>query len=74
MNVGTTKYVTDKRVVNVSYAKGTAGQENWYLFRVPIKDYTKNVGNITDFKSIRFARMYKPLPMSHKAKHLARYW
>ncbi len=58
MNVGTTKYVTDKRVVNVSYANGTAGQENWYLFRVPIKDYTKNVGNITDFKSIRFARMY----------------
>jgi cell surface protein SprA len=58
MNVGSTKYVTDKRIVNVTYANGTAGQENWYLFRVPIKDYTKNVGNITDFKSIRFARMY----------------
>jgi cell surface protein SprA len=58
MNVGTTKYVTDKRVINVTYANGSVGQENWYLFRVPIKDYSKNVGNITDFKSIRFARMY----------------
>ncbi len=58
MNVGTTKYVTDKRTINVNYPNGTTGQENWYLFRVPIKDYTRNVGNITDFKSIRFVRMY----------------
>jgi cell surface protein SprA len=58
MNVGTTKYVTDKRTINVNYPNGTTGQENWYLFRVPIKDYTRNVGGITDFKSIRFARMY----------------
>ena len=58
MDVGVTKYVTDKRTVSVRYANGTTGQENWYLFRVPIKDYTRNVGNITDFKSIRFVRMY----------------
>ena len=58
MNVGTTKYVTDKRIVNVNYINGTTGQENWYLFRVPIKDYVGTVGGITDFKSIRFARMY----------------
>jgi cell surface protein SprA len=58
MDVGVTKYVTDKRSLNVRYANGTTGQENWYLFRVPIKDYTRNVNNITDFKSIRFVRMY----------------
>ena len=58
MNVGITKYVTDKRTISVTYANGTSGIENWYLFRIPINNYTKNIGNMTDFKSIRFARMY----------------
>lgn len=58
MDVGNTKYITDKRVVNVTYANGTHGTENWYLFRVPIKDYIQKVGQIPDFKSIRFMRMY----------------
>ncbi|MDF7821943.1 cell surface protein SprA [Runella sp. MFBS21] len=31
---------------------------NWYLFRVPVREYTKKVGNINGFKSIRFIRMY----------------
>ncbi|MFX8676691.1 hypothetical protein ABTM32_21750, partial [Acinetobacter baumannii] len=43
MDVGNTKYITDKRVVNVTYANGTHGTENWYLFRVPIKDYIQKV-------------------------------
>ena len=34
----------------------TDGQ-NWYLFRVPIKEFSKAV-NINGFKSIRFMRMY----------------
>lgn len=58
MTVGITPYLTDKRQVNVNYVNGTSGVENWYLFRVPIKSYTKKVGNISDFKSIRFVRMY----------------
>lgn len=58
MDVGVTKYITDKRAVNVTYANGTRGTENWYLFRVPIKDYVQKVGQIPDFKSIRFMRMY----------------
>ena len=36
----------------------TTGKENWYLFRVPIRDYEQKVGNIPDFKSIRFMRMF----------------
>lgn len=32
--------------------------ENWYLFRIPITGYEKKVGNIPDFKSIRFIRMF----------------
>lgn len=57
MSIGD-KYITDKQAVPVRYADGTTGTENWYLFRVPIKDYEKKVGNIPDFKSIRFVRMF----------------
>ena len=58
MQVGTTKYLTDKKQVSVRYPNGTTGTENWYLFRVPIRDYESKVGNIPDFKSIRFVRMF----------------
>ncbi|MGI8635697.1 MAG: cell surface protein SprA, partial [Segetibacter sp.] len=58
MDVGNTKYITDRQVIPVRYADGSAGNENWYLFRVPISDYEKRVGNIPDFKSIRFVRMF----------------
>ncbi len=57
MAVGT-NFITDRRTFTVNYVNGTPGTEDWYLFRVPIKDYTRTVGNITDFKSIRFVRMY----------------
>lgn len=51
-------FITDKRALTVTYANGTTGVENWYLFRVPIKSYSQNVGDIPDFQSIRFLRMY----------------
>ena len=31
---------------------------NWYQFRIPIEDFESKYGNIEDFKSIRFMRMY----------------
>lgn len=34
------------------------GNASWYLFRVPIADYERIQGNINNFKSIRFVRMY----------------
>lgn len=58
MDVGVTPYITDKRRVTVNAADGTTRTEDWYLFRVPIKGYSRKVGNIPDFKSIRFARLY----------------
>ena len=58
MAPSSTNYITDERSVSVQYADGHYGTENWYLFRVPIKSYTSKVGNILDFKSIRFMRMY----------------
>ncbi|MEZ0539506.1 T9SS outer membrane translocon Sov/SprA [Fibrella arboris] len=31
---------------------------DWYLFRIPVRNYNNKVGNINGFKSIRFFRMY----------------
>lgn len=51
-------YIVDKRIVPVNYVNQTIGNETWYQFRIPIKGYTRKIGNIPDFKSIRFMRMY----------------
>lgn len=51
-------YITDERHVSAKLADGTTSEENWFLFRIPIKNYTGKVGQIPDFKSIRFIRMY----------------
>ena len=51
-------FITDKRVVDVDLADGTRRKETWYLFRIPVKEYSTKVGNIPDFKSIRFIRMF----------------
>jgi cell surface protein SprA len=32
--------------------------QTWYQFRIPINSYTQKVGNIPDFKSIRYIRMF----------------
>jgi cell surface protein SprA len=58
MDVGNSKYITDKKTVTARLADGTSSQEDWYLFRIPIKNYTGKIGQIPDFKSIRFIRMY----------------
>ena len=51
-------YIVDKKVVSVKLADGTSRQETWYQLRIPIDSYNKKVGNIPDFKSIRFIRMF----------------
>ncbi len=58
MDVGVTPFITDKRVVTVNAADGSRKLENWYLFRIPINGFARKIGNIPDFKSIRFARIY----------------
>ncbi len=57
MTVGS-NFITDKRAVTVSLANGRTREESWYLFRIPIDQYQSKVGNIPDFKSIRFIRMF----------------
>lgn len=50
-------YITDVRDFLPPNVPG-ARREKWYLFRIPINGYEKKVGNIPDFKSIRFIRMF----------------
>ena len=51
-------YITDKRKVDVTLVNGTTRSETWYLFRIPVAQFQSKVGNIPDFKSIRFIRMF----------------
>ncbi|MCF6353471.1 MAG: cell surface protein SprA, partial [Cyclobacteriaceae bacterium] len=46
-------YIMDKVTDN-----RTGDEVNWYLFRIPISQPDKAVGNISGFKSIRYIRMY----------------
>jgi len=58
MDKNNNPYITDVRKVNARLANGSGRDETWYLFRIPIKDFQSKVGNIPDFKSIRFIRMF----------------
>ncbi len=53
MDIDNNKYIVDK-VVDKS---GIEGDVTWYQFRIPVRQYDKKVGEIYDFKSIRFMRM-----------------
>lgn len=57
MQVGE-NFIVDKQEVSVPLRDGTDGKVTWYQFKVPIRQYEKRVGNIQDFKSIRFMRMF----------------
>ncbi|MEO6547553.1 MAG: cell surface protein SprA [Ferruginibacter sp.] len=58
MQIGV-NYIVDKKNVNITgLPDGTTRLETWYQFRIPIGSYNKKVGNIPDFKSIRFMRMF----------------
>lgn len=51
-------YISDKRTAIVANSDGTTQEMVWYQFKVPLSDYQKVVGNISDFSTIRFARMF----------------
>lgn len=57
MSVGS-NFITDKRVVSVELIDRTKRDETWYLFRIPVSQFQNKIGNIPDFKSIRFIRMF----------------
>ncbi len=57
MQVGQ-NFIVDKKAVNVTNADGSKQDQIWYQFRIPISQYNGKVGEIPDFKSIRFFRMF----------------
>jgi len=51
-------YIIDKVPGTGKLANGSSIDVDWYQFRVPIRSYTNKVGSISDFRSIRFFRMF----------------
>ena len=51
-------FITDKQTSLVINNDGSTQEVVWYQFKIPLAAYEKIVGNINDFSTIRFARMY----------------
>ena len=51
-------YIIDRKEKNVDLPNGTSELVRWYQFRIPVNEPTGNIGGISDFRSIRFMRMY----------------
>jgi cell surface protein SprA len=56
-NVGN-NYITNAFQTSVKTPDGNTKSIIWYQFKIPISSFIRKVGNISDFKSIRFIRMY----------------
>ena len=71
-------YIVDKREYTPSLSNGEKNQTvTWYQFRIPVDQYESKVGNINDFSSIRFMRMFltnfqKPIIMRFGTLDLVR--
>lgn len=57
LEVGT-NYITDKVITTTTFVNDKESKVAWYQFKIPIYNYDKKIGNIQDFKSIRFMRMF----------------
>ncbi len=51
-------FITDKQVSYVAAINEEPQEVVWYQFKIPLTSYEKVVGNINDFSTIRFARMF----------------
>ncbi len=51
-------FVTDKVVAPVKLANGKTENVTWYQFRIPLSKYESRVGDIQDFRAIRFVRAF----------------
>lgn len=56
-NIGN-NYITDSFEQTIETRNGESRTVRWYQFKVPIFEYDKRVGGISDFRSIRFIRMF----------------
>ena len=51
-------YITDKQTSAVVTRDGKTQEVEWYQFKIPLSEYEKVVGSISDFSTIRFARIF----------------
>ena len=51
-------FIVDKRSYTPTLRDGSKPTVTWYQFRIPVDQYEKKEGNINDFSSIRFMRMF----------------
>ena len=51
-------FITDMRTSSVKLRNGDTTSVNWYQFRIPLTEYTRKVGSINDFTSMRFMRIF----------------
>lgn len=57
MNVGQ-NYITDIRNTQVTLPDGSTTEARWLQFKIPVAQPENTIGNISDFRSIRFMRMF----------------
>ena len=57
MNVGQ-NYITDVKNTQVTLANGEVTDARWLQFKIPVSQPENTIGNISDFRSIRFMRMF----------------
>lgn len=57
MQVGT-NYIISKVETPAKLPNGATETETWYQFKIPLLEYSNVVGGISDFRSIRFMRMF----------------
>ena len=51
-------HIVDKREYSQTWRDNTKSTITWYQFRIPIDEFESRQGNINDFSSIRFMRMF----------------
>ena len=51
-------FIVDKREYSQTWRDNTKSAVTWYQFRIPVDEFEKRQGNINDFSSIRFMRMF----------------
>lgn len=51
-------YITDIVDYNATFENGEKSKVRWLQFKIPLEEFERAVGNIQDFKSIRFMRMF----------------
>ncbi|MDR0349566.1 MAG: cell surface protein SprA [Tannerella sp.] len=58
MEIGQNYIVNKREIKDLKLANGERTDVIWYQFKIPVKEYTNNIGSIQDFKSIRFMRLF----------------